>query len=224
MGGGKAGHKTVWDCAVRVHWRLKIIVWDPTRAEHSPSPDQGAAVHWLFLHFHALPRSIWWGPDPTPGEIPGADGEPAGAQSRLRLPQKIRGFPAEVKLLWDSFLCFSLSLSFIPLMLRLGAVLNSTGAALPPRGVGSLASLPSHDSSPSLDCSSVPEILSAANSQVQIPVSRDVAHVGWAALRWRGCAGEASWLQTRRIQNGTVSSAFSVWGYESLHVLVVPLK
>lgn len=48
MAGGKGRrHKVVWDLYCEIHWRLKIMVWDTTRTEHSPSLDKGAAVHWL---------------------------------------------------------------------------------------------------------------------------------------------------------------------------------
>lgn len=58
-----------------------------------------------------------------------------------------------------------------------------------------------------LDWTSLPKIFSAVNLQVQITLSRNMAYMGWTAPRWGGCAGEASWLQTGRIQNGTVSSS-----------------
>lgn len=90
------------------------------------------------LHFHALSRSIWWSSNPTPSEIPGADGEPQSAQSWVCVSKEIRSFPAEVGLP-----CTYLSL-FLPLPdlgptdIEMGKCSERQRAALMPERVISL--------------------------------------------------------------------------------------
>lgn len=57
------------------------------------------AIHLPLSHFSPLssrPSSIWRGVDPSPGQVPGADGESEGEESRLCLQTALRDLPAEV--------------------------------------------------------------------------------------------------------------------------------
>lgn len=53
----------------------------------------------VFLLFSTLPSGsspLWRGADPSPGQVPGPDGEPESEESRVRLQAALWGLPAEV--------------------------------------------------------------------------------------------------------------------------------
>ena len=204
-------------------------MWDITKTWAFPfSRWRDSYTLIVFLHFHALSRSIWWSSNPTSSEVPRLDGEPQSAQSRVCVSKKIRSFPAEVGLPWTSLSLLLPLPVLVPQMLRLRSCSEQQRGSPYMReayfveGARSVASpLPL----PCTDWTSLPKIASAVHLQVQIALSRHMAYMGRPAPRWRGCAGEASRLQTGRIQNGTVSSSvFLIWDYESLDVHVIAFK
>lgn len=205
-GGQETQNKLGGTCTVRMGWKLKVTVTYNWAFPFSGWKDSYTLT--MFLYFHALSRSIWWSSNPTSSEIPRLDGKPQSAQSWVCLSKKVWSFPAEVGLPWTSLSLLLPSLVLVPWVFE---VRELFWAALTPHRMIFLGEREARPLS-LLDWTS--NIPSALHLQVQITLSRNMAHVGRTAPRRGGCAGEASWLQTGRIQNGTVSSLiFLIWDW-----------